>query len=89
MQIITFTPRSAPTSAPRVGALLPDGTHVLNFAARPPAHPMSLWVARTAKSATFRDLFGRVEKLTVTPKADGPEVSLPSFASYAAVEFGE
>jgi 2-keto-4-pentenoate hydratase/2-oxohepta-3-ene-1,7-dioic acid hydratase in catechol pathway len=32
MQIITFTPRSAPTSAPRVGALLPDGTHVLNFA---------------------------------------------------------
>ena len=32
MQIITFTPKSAPTSAPRVGALLPDGTSVLNFA---------------------------------------------------------
>jgi 2-keto-4-pentenoate hydratase/2-oxohepta-3-ene-1,7-dioic acid hydratase in catechol pathway len=32
MQIITFTPRSAPTSAPRVGALLPDGSHVLHFA---------------------------------------------------------
>lgn len=32
MQLITFTPRSAPTSAPRVGALLPDGAHVLNFA---------------------------------------------------------
>jgi len=32
MRIITFTPRSAPTSSPRVGALLPDGTSVLNFA---------------------------------------------------------
>jgi 2-keto-4-pentenoate hydratase/2-oxohepta-3-ene-1,7-dioic acid hydratase in catechol pathway len=32
MKIITFTPKSAPTSAPRVGALLPDGTSVLNFA---------------------------------------------------------
>jgi 2-keto-4-pentenoate hydratase/2-oxohepta-3-ene-1,7-dioic acid hydratase in catechol pathway len=32
MKIITFTPKSAPTSAPRVGALLPDGTTVLNFA---------------------------------------------------------
>lgn len=32
MRIITFTPKSAPTSAPRVGALLPDGTSVLNFA---------------------------------------------------------
>ena len=32
MRIITFTPRSAPSSTPRAGALLPDGTHVLNFA---------------------------------------------------------
>jgi len=32
MKIITFTPKSAPTSAQRVGALLPDGTTVLNFA---------------------------------------------------------
>jgi len=32
MKIITFTPRSAPTSSPRVGALLGDGTHILNFA---------------------------------------------------------
>ena len=32
MKIITFTPKSAPTSTPRVGALLPDGTTVLNFA---------------------------------------------------------
>jgi 2-keto-4-pentenoate hydratase/2-oxohepta-3-ene-1,7-dioic acid hydratase in catechol pathway len=32
MKIITFTPKSAPTSAPRVGALLPDGASVLNFA---------------------------------------------------------
>jgi 2-keto-4-pentenoate hydratase/2-oxohepta-3-ene-1,7-dioic acid hydratase in catechol pathway len=32
MRIITFTPKSAPTSSPRVGALLPDGTSVLNFA---------------------------------------------------------
>jgi 2-keto-4-pentenoate hydratase/2-oxohepta-3-ene-1,7-dioic acid hydratase in catechol pathway len=32
MKIITFTPKSAPTSPPRVGALLPDGTTVLNFA---------------------------------------------------------
>ena len=32
MKIITFTPRSAPTSSPRAGALLPDGRHVLNFA---------------------------------------------------------
>ena len=32
MKIITFRPRSAPTSSPRAGALLPDGRHVLNFA---------------------------------------------------------
>jgi 2-keto-4-pentenoate hydratase/2-oxohepta-3-ene-1,7-dioic acid hydratase in catechol pathway len=32
MKIITFTPRSAPSSSPRAGALLPDGRHVLNFA---------------------------------------------------------
>jgi 2-keto-4-pentenoate hydratase/2-oxohepta-3-ene-1,7-dioic acid hydratase in catechol pathway len=32
MKIITFTPKSAPTSSPRVGALLPDGASVLNFA---------------------------------------------------------
>jgi 2-keto-4-pentenoate hydratase/2-oxohepta-3-ene-1,7-dioic acid hydratase in catechol pathway len=32
MKIITFTPKSAPTSSPRAGALLPDGTSVLNFA---------------------------------------------------------
>jgi 2-keto-4-pentenoate hydratase/2-oxohepta-3-ene-1,7-dioic acid hydratase in catechol pathway len=32
MKIITFVPRSAPSSSPRVGALLGDGQHVLNFA---------------------------------------------------------
>lgn len=32
MRIVTFTPKSAPSTAPRVGALLPDGQHVLNFA---------------------------------------------------------
>jgi 2-keto-4-pentenoate hydratase/2-oxohepta-3-ene-1,7-dioic acid hydratase in catechol pathway len=32
MRIITFTPKSAPTSSPRVGALLPNDTSVLNFA---------------------------------------------------------
>ncbi len=32
MKIVTFVPRSAPSSSPRVGALLPDGAHVLNFA---------------------------------------------------------
>lgn len=61
---------------------------VLNFTARPQAHPMSLWIARKASSATFYDLFGRAEKLTVTPRNDGSEVNLPPFASYAAVEFG-
>jgi 2-keto-4-pentenoate hydratase/2-oxohepta-3-ene-1,7-dioic acid hydratase in catechol pathway len=32
MRIITFTPKSAPTSVPRVGALMPDDASVLNFA---------------------------------------------------------
>ena len=32
MRIITFTPKSAPTSSARVGALLPDNASVLNFA---------------------------------------------------------
>jgi 2-keto-4-pentenoate hydratase/2-oxohepta-3-ene-1,7-dioic acid hydratase in catechol pathway len=32
MRIVTFTPKSAPTSTPRAGALLPDDHHVLNFA---------------------------------------------------------
>lgn len=32
MRIITFTPKSAPASSPRVGALMPDGASVLNFA---------------------------------------------------------
>jgi 2-keto-4-pentenoate hydratase/2-oxohepta-3-ene-1,7-dioic acid hydratase in catechol pathway len=32
MRIVTFTPASAPTAAPRAGALLPDGQHLLNFA---------------------------------------------------------
>ncbi|HEX7085216.1 MAG TPA: fumarylacetoacetate hydrolase family protein [Vicinamibacterales bacterium] len=32
MRIVTFTPKSAPSAAPRAGALLPDGQHVLNFA---------------------------------------------------------
>ena len=32
MRIVTFTPKSAPSSTPRAGALLPDGRHVLNFA---------------------------------------------------------
>ena len=32
MKIVTFVPRSAPSSSPRVGALLPDGAHVLHFA---------------------------------------------------------
>ena len=31
MRIISFTPRSAPASAPRAGALLPGDTSVLNF----------------------------------------------------------
>ncbi len=32
MNLVSFTPRTAPTSAPRAGALLPDGASVLNFA---------------------------------------------------------
>ena len=32
MRLITFTPKTAPTSAPRAGALLPDEKTVLNFA---------------------------------------------------------
>jgi 2-keto-4-pentenoate hydratase/2-oxohepta-3-ene-1,7-dioic acid hydratase in catechol pathway len=32
MRIVTFTPKSSPSSSPRAGALLPDGVHVLNFA---------------------------------------------------------
>ncbi len=32
MRLITFTPKTAPTSAPRVGALLPGNRSVLNFA---------------------------------------------------------
>lgn len=32
MRIVTFTPASAPTAAPRAGALLPGGEHLLNFA---------------------------------------------------------
>lgn len=32
MRIVTFTPKSAPTSAPRAGALLPGDEFVLNFA---------------------------------------------------------
>jgi hypothetical protein len=63
--------------------------HVLNFTGRPAAHPMSLWLARAARSVVFYDLFGRAEKLPVAAKNEGVEVSLPPFASYAAVEFGE
>jgi 2-keto-4-pentenoate hydratase/2-oxohepta-3-ene-1,7-dioic acid hydratase in catechol pathway len=32
MRLVTFTPKTAPTSAPRVGALLPGDRSVLNFA---------------------------------------------------------
>jgi 2-keto-4-pentenoate hydratase/2-oxohepta-3-ene-1,7-dioic acid hydratase in catechol pathway len=32
MNLVTFVPRTAPTSAPRAGALLPGGESVLNFA---------------------------------------------------------
>src|SRR4029079_7102252 len=32
MRLITFTHKTAPTSTPRVGALLPDNRSVLNFA---------------------------------------------------------
>src|SRR6478736_3317980 len=32
MRLVTFTPKTAPTSTPRVGALLPGNRSVLNFA---------------------------------------------------------
>ena len=61
---------------------------VLNFTARPVGHPMSLWIAQSARAARFTDLFGRTESLTVTGKNGGTEVSLPPFTSYAAIEWG-
>jgi hypothetical protein len=62
---------------------------VINYTGRPIGHPMSIWVAVKAKTARFRDMFGRNEALTITPKNGGSEVSLPPFSCYAAIEFGE
>jgi acylpyruvate hydrolase len=45
VNLLTFTPRTAPTSAPRAGALLPDGS-VLNFAVAVDASadvPLAAW----------------------------------------------
>jgi 2-keto-4-pentenoate hydratase/2-oxohepta-3-ene-1,7-dioic acid hydratase in catechol pathway len=46
MRLITFTPRTAPTSAPRAGALLPGDDSVLNFSVAVDASadvPLSAW----------------------------------------------
>ena len=63
--------------------------HVLNYTARAAGQPISLWVARSARSAVAHDLYGRAEKLTPVEKNDGVEVSLPAVASYVQVEFSE
>ena len=63
-------------------------TQILNFTGRPAGHPMSAWIAYTAKTARFLDLFGRTESLAVNLKNGGAEVSLPPFISYAAIEWG-
>ncbi|MGH9627982.1 MAG: hypothetical protein ACRD7E_06530, partial [Bryobacteraceae bacterium] len=61
---------------------------VINYAARPAGHPMSLYVARPYRSAKVTGLpGGHTQMLHVEPKADGVEVSLPPFAVYAAIEF--
>jgi 2-keto-4-pentenoate hydratase/2-oxohepta-3-ene-1,7-dioic acid hydratase in catechol pathway len=84
MQIITFTPRSAPNSAPRVGALLADGSHVLNFAVAVDASadvPLLTWFDLgdewLPKARQIHDQLGksmaRVETLprgSVLPRAD-------------------
>lgn len=62
---------------------------VVNYTGRAIGHPMSLWISRSAKSARFRDAFGRDETLAVTSKNGGVEVSVPPFSCYAAIEFGE
>jgi 2-keto-4-pentenoate hydratase/2-oxohepta-3-ene-1,7-dioic acid hydratase in catechol pathway len=46
MRLITFTPRTAPTSAPRAGALLPGDQSVLNFSVAVDASagvPLAAW----------------------------------------------
>ena len=84
MRIVTFTPKSAPTSTPRAGALLPDGEHVLNFAVAVDASadvPLMTWFdlgdewllkARQIHDQLARDM-ARTETLprgTVTSLAD-------------------
>jgi hypothetical protein len=60
---------------------------VLNYAARPMGHPMSVWVASPYKSAVLVPLAGERTSLEITPKNGGTEVALPPFPVYAAVEF--
>ena len=46
MRLITFTPKTAPTSAPRAGALLPGDESVLNFSVAVDASadvPLGAW----------------------------------------------
>jgi hypothetical protein len=46
MRLITFTPKTAPTSAPRAGALLPGDESVLNFSVAVDASadvPLAAW----------------------------------------------
>ena len=47
MRLITFTPKAAPTSAPRAGALLPGDQSVLNFSVAVDASadvPLRAWL---------------------------------------------
>jgi hypothetical protein len=62
---------------------------VMNYTGRTIGHPISLWISRRAKSARFRDLFGRSEALSITERNGGTEVNLPPFSCYAAIEMGE
>ena len=63
--------------------------HVVNYTGRQASEPISAYVARRFKSATWSEALGSLRvPLRVMEKADGVEVHLPPFAVYGVVEYG-
>jgi hypothetical protein len=70
----------------------PSGTtvaHVINYTGRTTSNPMSLYVARSHRSARWAKLGEPdLKDLPVGSAPEGVEVHLPPFTAYAVVEFG-
>ncbi len=72
-------------------AMQADGTravvHLINYAARPAGHEVTLGMNRPVRRALFREpAASEPRALTILPAPQGVELPLPGFGAYAAVE---